>query len=60
MTSKKLSLTRAAIALAHRSESTKWEARLQHHADRAEALLKRSWLQSKGAVRLLKIAEGMA
>lgn len=56
---RRLQLARAAIALAERSDSFKFQARCQAHADEATRLLKRSYLQSRGAVRLLKLAENM-
>lgn len=56
---RRLQLARAAIALAERSEGTKFQARCQAHADEAKRLLKRSYLQSLGAVRLLTIAENL-
>lgn len=56
---RKIQLARAAIALAERSEGTKFLSRCQAHADQAEYLLKRSYLQSLGAVRLLRLAENM-
>lgn len=49
-------LIQASINLATRSENTAWQAKIQGHADRAEALLRRSYRQGKAAIRLLRWA----
>jgi hypothetical protein len=48
-------LIQAAMKLAKKSDNTKWEARL-YGDSRAEQLIRKSCLQSLGAMRLLRWA----
>ena len=59
MNSRKSILFRKAVEMARRSEATKFLSKCQAHADQAEYLLKRSYLQSLGAVRILRMAENL-